>query len=228
MDAYRRTPSRRPLVVAGVVLIAALLPAVFGGGAAGAKGRDPSTGDGPLRATVPVEPVASRSELESRAYNRADLEAMAALNMTTLEQARHRMMVEDAAIGLEQRVRERWADTFAGVWITPDADARIAVAFAGALEQATRQAEVAEMTVMPEVVSVTSVVRSLVELETLQADLITERTGVQSGRPTPEPAINRTQGRYDLDIDITRNTVVVLSAARASDRQEQQAAFDRR
>ena len=234
MKKRARQTSRWNLRVGAALAAAALVSTIFAAGATagpdGSAGGSPVQPAGQPKVAPPTRPASSRQEIERRTYPEADVQSMAAANGTTPDEARTRMRIEDALIGFEPRLRARWPETFAGVWLTSGADPRVVVAFTG--DDASVRAAEAEaegMFLMPEVVDSRRSERALAELEDLQQRMIADRSALQAGHARGEPAIDRTRGRYDLDVDVVADRVVAFTpASSAAERGEQQAAFDRR
>jgi hypothetical protein len=120
-----------------------------------------------------------------------------------------RFHIEDALVdGFVSYVAERWPYEFAGLWIGDSEPPLVYVAFT------SRSREFVD--ILAERFPVRNALRpvyhrySLAELEAMQTRMIADRTSLQQrGAEQLPDGILRTEGRYDLDIDVSANKVVV-------------------
>lgn len=121
-----------------------------------------------------------------------------------------RLRVEDAVLdGFVSSVSERWPNEFAGLWLASDGTPTVYVAFTQRAEEIV-DALRTELP-FPNALRPVRLRYSLTDLETLQNKMISDRSDLQVGRgegKLPE-GIAKTNGQYDLDIDVPANRVVV-------------------
>ncbi len=112
----------------------------------------------------------------------------------------------EAASGLEVSARRLWPDSFAGLWID-DSTGTVKVAFTrdarGKVEQLARDSS------HPEFLQAVTCERSWAELEELEQRMGDDRELARAGKFSLPGVPGH---RYDLDIDVERNAVLVFLA----------------
>jgi streptogrisin C len=114
----------------------------------------------------------------------------------------------DDAIGALQPVAQNlWPDTYAGLWVHETEDGVVHSVSLGFTEDATAKvAQLAEGFPEPELLQPVILARSLHELENRQQRMIADREAARKGTLVL-PGVSG--ARYNLDIDIRRNALVV-------------------
>jgi hypothetical protein len=184
---------RKAVVGLGCTVAIGAAIAVVATGAFGGAEPAPSTSELPPAALPPTEPLPRGEE------------------PPPLDPA-----LEKSLFKLEPAARQRWPDTFAGLWITGETPRdEIYITFTENAEE--NVAALAQDFPYPEMLRPWTFERSLRELEVLQREMGEDRELVAEGE-LEIPGLP--DGRYDLSIDITQNaataTVEELEAETAA------------
>jgi hypothetical protein len=155
---------------------------------------------------VATELDAAAASAES--FRVEDIEEMAEVRELPLVIAEHAMRLESATVGLEERIETLWADSYAGMWLSTGSIPGLTIAFTD-LDLA-RNATVANWFGYPAEINYVSVPNSMVELVALQRALRNDRLLLQAGGRIGVPDIDDTEGKFDLDIDVRLNRVVIV------------------
>jgi hypothetical protein len=113
-------------------------------------------------------------------------------------------LLEEAASGLEPTARERWPDSFAGLWIDHDTGT-VKIAFTQ--DASIKVEQLARLSTHPERLQAVTHERPLADLEELQQRMGDDRELARAGRLSLPGVPGH---RYDLGIDVERNAVQVF------------------
>jgi hypothetical protein len=112
-------------------------------------------------------------------------------------------LLEEAAMGLESVARERWPDSFAGLWIDHDTGT-VKIAFTQ--DASTNVEQLARDSAHPELLQAVTHGRSLADLVRLQQRMLGDRELARAGKFSLPGVPGH---HYDLGIDVECNVVTV-------------------
>jgi hypothetical protein len=131
----------------------------------------------------------------------------AAIEGISEEEALQRYAVEAAAAALQTTAAARYADTFAGLWLTQEPFG-VSVAFTRHADESV--AELADEFAHPALLKAQTRSRSLANLLARQDRIAQDREAVRNGRSdAAPPALAATGGNYDIGIDVVAGEVTV-------------------
>ena len=188
-----------------------------------------STGE-PIAVATEYQPPRSRDDIDPASFSEGDVRAIADRFNISMGDARWRMAVEEASIGLGERLMERWPETYAGHWIAGGGtDPHVVVAFKEDIDAERRKREVEGDFAYPEALRVARVERSFAELRSVGAEIRRDRADLRANRSHENAAIARTRGQFDFSIDLSANTINVSlpEDMSTSEAEETQASFRR-
>lgn len=143
-----------------------------------------------------------------------DVAARAADEQVSEQVAAQRLRLDRAATLVEQEAQRRWPDSFAGAWISrPDFVVR--VAFTGDAEG--KRDQLAQSFPFPDRLVAERAAVSLQQLEALQLRVNEDRAAQRRGEAAGPASLRATAGRYDTDIDVRTQTVVLHVPEQAAD-----------
>ena len=122
----------------------------------------------------------------------------------SLDEAASRIDLQDDIGVLGADAQHQWPETFGGLWIDHRAGGKVFVAFAS--DAGARVEALRGRFARPDLLQPVDVAKSRRELEARQLQMVAEREEARAGRLT-FPGV--TGARYQIDIDVRRNTLIV-------------------
>jgi hypothetical protein len=198
----RQTPARA--LVAGVVLALVSLTLVM---PADADVGSPGAGE---PATTGSDDAMTREEAEQADVSQGSIERFAEFHEVDEATAERRLRSEMASRGLDERLKERWPDTYAGVWHGERGTTEVVVAFTGSVDEQEIMRGIEQEYAYPELVRIEDGRdQSMVAIEQAYAAAAQELAELADTGQHPDQAVADTEGHLGVGLDPIRNGLTV-------------------